>query len=34
MSAASRRWFWPAVVVALFVAAFALRLIGLKTGLP
>ena len=34
MSAASRRWVWPAVVVALFVVAFALRLIGLKTGLP
>jgi hypothetical protein len=34
MSAASRRWFWPAAVVALFVVAFALRLVGLKTGLP
>jgi hypothetical protein len=29
-----RRLTWPAVVIGLFVAAFALRAIGLKTGLP
>jgi hypothetical protein len=41
MSAASARllgqvarYRWPLAVVALFVVAFALRLIGLKTGLP
>src|SRR5829696_9675727 len=35
MSAArGARWLWPTALVGLFVAAFVLRLVGLKTGLP
>jgi hypothetical protein len=28
------RWTWPAVLIGLFAAAFVLRIIGYKTGLP
>ncbi len=35
MSAArGARWLWPTALVGLFVAAFVLRLVGLKTGRP
>src|SRR4051794_6691474 len=34
MSAASRRFLWPAALFGLFVAALILRLVGFKTGLP
>src|SRR4051812_36405719 len=34
MPAAERRWAWPAVVGALVAAALALRLSGIRQGLP
>ena len=34
MSAASRRFLWPAALFGLFVLALILRLVGFKTGLP
>src|SRR3954463_6709096 len=29
-----RRWVWPAILAGLFAAAFLLRIVGFKTGLP
>ena len=34
MPAAERRWLWPAAVVALVLGALALRLYGVRHGLP